>query len=308
MKPQSFEYRAPGSLDEALDLLAEHGEAASVLAGGQSLVPLLNLRLARPALLVDINRLPGLDTVRVGAGTVALGALVRHRALERPPEPGPLGRLLARVAPWVGHPPIRNRGTVCGSLAHADPAAEWSLVGLAAGGQVSLASAGGQRRLGVDALLDSAFATHRRPDEMILDVTFPRWTPGRVGAGFVERARTAGSFADLAVCAVLRVDAADGLDGADGRLVAAADIAVAGVGGRPTLLPGAAAELIGQPLPAAQRDQAAAGAAAARAAAEIQPREDGGEPPEYLRAVVEVMVADALAQAAEEVVRGWRSS
>jgi carbon-monoxide dehydrogenase medium subunit len=271
-----------------------------VLAGGQSLVPLLNLRLARPALLVDINRLPGLDAVRVGPDTVALGALVRHRTLERPPEPGPLGRLLARVAPWVGHPPIRNRGTVCGSLAHADPAAEWNLVGLAAGAEVGLASAGGRRRLGVDALLDSAFATHRRPDELVVDVTFPRWPPGQAGTGFVERARTAGSFAHVAVCVVIRVDGGDGVD--SGR-VTAADLAVAGVGGRPVLLPRAAAELIGQPPTAAQRDRAAA-----RAAAEIQPPADGADPPEYLRAVVEVMVADALGQAAEEVAPRWRSS
>jgi carbon-monoxide dehydrogenase medium subunit len=291
MKPQSFGYRAPGSLDEALELLAEHGDAASVLAGGQSLVPLLNLRLARPELLVDINRLPGLDAVGVEADRVRLGALVRHRALERPPEPGPLGRLLARVAPRVGHPPIRNRGTVCGSLAHADPAAEWALVGLAAGAEVGLASAAGRRRLAVDALLDSPFATHRRPDELIVDVTFPRWPPGRVGTGFVERARTAGSFAQLAVCVVVR---------GDGERVAAADIAVAGVGGRPVLLPGAAAALVGQPLTAAQRDRAAA-----LAAAELQPRPDGGAgSPDHQRAVVEVMVADALAEAAQQHAAG----
>jgi aerobic carbon-monoxide dehydrogenase medium subunit len=316
VKPQSFEYRAPASLDEALALLAEHGDAASVLAGGQSLVPLLNLRLARPALVVDINRLPGLDAIEVDAGRLRLGALVRHRALERPAEPGPAGRLLARVAPRVGHPPIRNRGTVCGSLAHADPAAEWALVGLAAGAEVSLASTAGRRQVAVDALLDSPFATHRRPDELILHVAFPRWPTGQVGTGFVERARTAGSFAELAACVVIRVDAgpvgagpADAgpvaggsVDGGpvDGGRVVAADIAVAGVGGRPVLLPGAAATLLGQRLTAALRDEVAA-----LAAAQIEPRSGAGaEPPGYQRAIVEVMVADALAQAAAELGAG----
>jgi len=293
VKPQSFEYRAPASVLEALDLLAEHGDEASVLAGGQSLVPMLNLRLARPALLVDINRLPGLAEIEVGPDTVRLGALVRHRAVQRPPDSGPLGRLLARVAPRVGHPPIRNRGTVCGSLAHADPAAEWSLVGLAAGAEVGLASVGGTRRLSVDALLDGAFATHRRPEELIVDVTFPRWAPGRIGAGFVERARTAGSFAEYAACVVVRVE--------DER-VAAATVAAAGLGGgRPVLLPAAGALLVGQPLTARQRDLAAE-----RAAAEVVPRLDA-DPPDYQRAIVGVLVADALDQAAAEVGPGWTS-
>jgi carbon-monoxide dehydrogenase medium subunit len=219
-----------------------------------------------------------------------VGALVRHRALEGAPEPGPLGRLLARVAPRVGHPPIRNRGTVCGSLAHADPAAEWCLVGLAAGAEVGLASAAGSRRLTVDALLDSPFATDRRPDELITEVTFPRWAPAEVGCGFVERARTAGSFAQAAACVVVRWAG----PGAGADDVVAVRIAVAGFGGRPVLLPGAAAALVGRPLTGGQ-----SAAAAAAAAAEITPR-DGAGPAGHQRAVVAALVADALDRSARD--------
>ncbi len=292
MKPQSFEYLAPGTLGEALDLLAEHAEAASVLAGGQSLVPLLNLRLARPDFVLDINRLPGLDRVLVADRDVQVGALVRHRAVERALEPGPLGRLLARVAPRVGHPPIRNRGTVCGSLAHADPAAEWCLLGLTVDAEVRLASAAGTRRLTVDALLDSPFSTTRRPDELITEVTFPRWAPGQVGAGFVERARTAGSFAEAAACVLVHwAGPPPGVGGPAGGEVAAVRIGVAGVGGRPVLLPAAAATLVGRPLTGRQRDLAAA-----TAADEITPR-DGADPAGYQRAIVAALITAALDQA-----------
>jgi carbon-monoxide dehydrogenase medium subunit len=293
MKPQSFEYAAPVALDEALALLAERGDEAKVLAGGQSLVPMLNLRLARPGLLVDINRLPGLSTVESSAGGVRLGALVRHRDLERGAVDGPLGRLLAGAARAVGHPPIRARGTVCGSLAHADPAAEWCLVGVAAGARVDVASVRGSRTLSVHDLLDSPLVTALEPDELILAVTFPHWAPGRVGAGFAERARTAGAFAELAACVVVRAR--------EGGRIGSADVAVAGVGGRATRLPDTSARLAGEPL---TRATAAEGAACA--AREIRPG-PGGEPPEgYLRAVTEALVEGALAQAFSEVGPAWR--
>jgi carbon-monoxide dehydrogenase medium subunit len=296
VKPQSFAYRAPATLSEALGLLAEHGDDAKILAGGQSLVPLLNLRLARPDLLVDVNRLPGLAEVAVDGAEVRVGALIRHRDLENPSGPaagvasGPLGRLLARAARHVGHPPIRARGTVCGSLAHADPAAEWCLVGLAAGASVEVAAAGGGRRLAVDDLLDSPLVTTLRADEMITAVRFPRWAEGRVGAGFAERARTAGAFAELAACAV--VEAAAG-----GAVVAAAAVAVAGLGGRPTLLAATGRGLLGQPM-----TTAVARAAGESAAAEAD-TSDG-----YARAAVAALVEDVLVEAFGEVVPGWRSS
>jgi carbon-monoxide dehydrogenase medium subunit len=288
VKPQSFAYRAPATLEEALALLAEHGDEAKVLAGGQSLVPLLNLRLARPGVLVDINRLPGLAAVERGPAGVRLGALVRHRALEPAGAvDGPLGRLLARAARHVGHPPIRTRGTVCGSLAHADPAAEWCLVALAAGAEVDVVSAGGARTLGVDELLDAALVTTLRPDELIVGVRFPYLVDGLVGTGFAERARTAGAFADLAACAIVQT-VADAVD--------RASLAVAGTGGRPVSLAATARSLEGQPL-TRTTVEAAAGSAAREAGV------DG-----YVGAALTVLVADVLARAFEEVAPGWTSN
>jgi carbon-monoxide dehydrogenase medium subunit len=291
---QSFEYRAPATLDEALGLLAQYGDEAKVLAGGQSLVPLLNLRLARPSLLVDINRLPGLGAVEFEPDLVRLGALVRHRAVERPAIDGPLGRLLARVARKVGHPPIRARGTICGSLAHADPTAEWCLVAIGTGAEVEVVSVRGHRRLSVDDLIDSPFVTALEPDELIRGVAFPRWVNGRVGAGFAERSRTAGSFAELAACVVVHAD--------NGRLIAAS-VAVAGTGGRPVRLAGTSQQLAGRPLTRATVTEAAVWAAQ-----EVEPRRDGETPPGYVRAAVEVLVEAALSQAIEEVAPTWRSS
>jgi carbon-monoxide dehydrogenase medium subunit len=294
MKPQSFGYRAPATLDEALHLLAEHGDEAKLLAGGQSLVPLLNLRLARPSLLIDINRLPGLDTLDGSGPDLRVGALVRHRALERPAVAGPLGRLLARVARAVAHPPIRARGTVCGSLAHADPAAEWSLAALACGATVEVVSVRGARRLGIDELLDSAFVTTLAVDEMITQVSFPSWPEGGVGAGFAERARTAGSFAEFAACAVVRAEA--------GRL-ASAGVALAGTAGRPVLLADVSGWLAGQAV-----TPATVAEAAARSAAQLRPPDAADAPQGYVRAAVAALVEDALGQACGEVEPAWRSS
>jgi carbon-monoxide dehydrogenase medium subunit len=287
MKPQSFAYRAPTSVEEILELLAEHGDDAKVLAGGQSLVPLLNMRLARPAMVVDINRVTGLATVDREPQLVRLGALIRHRDLERAVVPGPLGRLLARAAITIGHPPIRARGTVCGSLAHADPTAEWCLLGVATGAEVEVANARGARRLAVDDLLDSPFVTALHPDELILNVTFPRLPDGEAGAGFAERARTAGAFADVAACAVVH---------ARDERVEVARISVSGTGGRALLLGETSRYLTGQPLtPTVTLDAAAAAADEARASG-------------YRRAMVGVLVEDALSQAFEEVQPAWRLS
>ena len=143
MAAPAFDYRAAGDLGEALGVLAAHGEDAKVLAGGQSLVPMMHLRLARPAVLLDINRLPGLDGAAVVDGELRLGALVRHRRLERPFVADPLGALLAAAARHVGHLPIRVRGTFAGSLAHADPAAEWCLIAVTVDARLVLASASG---------------------------------------------------------------------------------------------------------------------------------------------------------------------
>lgn len=288
MKPQSFEYAAPSTLEEVCDLLASRADEAKVLAGGQSLVPMMALRLARPELLIDLNGVAGLDRLTMDGDGVRAGALVRHRQLERVGVDGPLTALLARAARQIAHPPIRARGTVCGSLAHADPAAEWSLVGLAAAARVRVASVRGQREIELEQLLDGPFSTMLEPDEVIVEVEFPQWVPGRHGAGLVERARTAGGFAELAACGVLEV-----VDGT----VGAASVAVAGAAGRPVRLPQTEAALIGRPA-----DASMAAHAGATATAEVPDRGDDG----YAAAVLGVLVEEALTQAAGEVGR-WTS-
>jgi aerobic carbon-monoxide dehydrogenase medium subunit len=241
MVAQAFDYRAAGSRAEALSVLAEHGEDAKVLAGGQSLVPMMHLRLARPAVLLDINRLPGLDHVTATGGELRLGALVRHRRLERPVVADPLGTLLAAAARHVGHLPIRARGTFAGSLAHADPAAEWCLIAVAVGARLVLSSASGERVVAADDFFDYPFVTALRPDEMITEVRLPLLGAG-TGVAFREHAPTAGAFAQVAACATATVESDP--TGGTGR-IGAARLALGGVAGRPRALPAAAGALVG---------------------------------------------------------------
>jgi carbon-monoxide dehydrogenase medium subunit len=235
MVAEAFDYRAAGSRAEALSVLAEHGEDAKVLAGGQSLVPMMHLRLARPAVVLDINRLPGLDRVTVADGALRLGALVRHRRLERPVVADPLGTLLAAAARHVGHVPIRARGTFAGSLAHADPAAEWCLIAVAVGARLVLSSASGERVVAADDFFDYPFVTALRPDEMITEVRLPLLGAG-TGVAFREHAPTAGAFAQVAACATATIEG--GGPGGAGR-AGAVRLALGGVAGRPRLLPAA---------------------------------------------------------------------
>lgn len=241
VKPQSFEYVAARELDHAVATLAEHGEDAKVLAGGQSLVPLLALRLASPPVLVDINRAAGLDTVEVAPGWVSIGATVRHRAFERGEAaglvPGPLGALLARVGRHIGHPPIRNRGTFVGSLAHGDPRAEWALLAVTLGARVVLVSAAGSRELAVEDFLGGPFAPDCRAEELLVRARLPVLAPG-TGTGFSERSRTGGAFMTAAVCAVLTCE--------PGGTVATARVAAAGPLSRPTRLAEVEAALLGR--------------------------------------------------------------
>src|SRR5579871_2795525 len=164
MKPAQFEYFAPRSLDEALDLLAEHGDDGKILAGGQSLVPAMNFRLARPATLIDINRIAELDYVREQNGALHIGALARHAVFEAPVAGGALGALLPRVAHHIAHVPIRTRGTFAGSVAHADPASEWCLVAATLDAAIVVASRRGARTLGPDEYFVTALTTALEPD------------------------------------------------------------------------------------------------------------------------------------------------
>ena len=193
MKPPPFVYVAPTSLDEAVGALAEHGEDAKVLAGGQSLIPLLSLRLARPTALVDLNGVAELSSIAVN-GMTAIGAMTRHRAVERSADVATQVPLLAAAIPYIGHVAIRTRGTIGGSLAHADPAAELPAVALALDATFEATSTRGTRTISAADFFVGYFTTALEPDEILTKVTFPNAAPG-TGVSVQEMARRHGDFA-----------------------------------------------------------------------------------------------------------------
>jgi aerobic carbon-monoxide dehydrogenase medium subunit len=206
MLPPPFDYVAPRSLDEVLGLLAEHGDEAKVLAGGQSLIPVLKLRLGEPALLVDINRLDGLGDIAEDGGGLRVGALVRHRDAERSALLRERYPTMAAAAPQVSDPLVRNLGTVCGSLAHADPAGDWGAVMLAMGAELVVRSRGGSRTIAARDFFDGPFTTTLRPDELLVEVRVP--TRARTGGAYLKLERKVGDFATAAVA--VRVTMSDG--------------------------------------------------------------------------------------------------
>lgn len=206
MKPPPFTYHAPRTVEEALDTLAGVGHEGKVLAGGQSLIPLLNFRLAEPASLVDINQLDELDTIEVSNGSVTVGARVRASQLERHTEAVDRIPLLGETLQLVAHPVVRNRGTVCGSLAHADPAAELPAVLRLLGGSVHVRSRDGDRDIGADDLFVGILESSLEPGELVTSATFPA-PPANTGTAFVELARRHGDYALAGVAALTTVDA-----------------------------------------------------------------------------------------------------
>jgi len=201
MKPAEFDYLRPDSVEEALEALAERGEEARLLAGGQSLMPMLNMRLIQPKLLIDIARLHALDDVRDEGGVLAIGAAVTQGTLELRATLATEVPLLARALPWVGHYQTRNRGTICGSISHADPSAELPLVLAALGGEVVLRSARTRRVLSAYDFFTGMLSTARYADEMVEGARFPIARPG-TGYAFREVALRHGDFALCAVAAV----------------------------------------------------------------------------------------------------------
>ena len=194
MKPAAFAYDDPRELDEVLGLLAREGEDVKVLAGGQSLVPLLNFRLARPDRLVDLNRVEELAYLRRDGDVLRVGALARHADLERSEDVASGWPLLAQAARHVGHPQIRSRGTVCGSVAHADPAAELPVALAALDARFHVRSTRGVRTLSAEELFLGFLTTSLEPDELLVEIEVPAAPPGS-GSAFVEHARTHGDFA-----------------------------------------------------------------------------------------------------------------
>jgi carbon-monoxide dehydrogenase medium subunit len=233
LKPAPFAYVKAAALDQVLDLLVRHGDEARLLAGGQSLIPSLNLRLAAPALLIDINGLDELAGIAVADGTLRIGALTRHRAIEQSGEIARHAPLLAQAMPFVAHPAIRNRGTLGGSIALADPAAELPACALALDARIELRGPTGPRTVAASAFFRGLYETDLRPDEVVTAISIPTPGPGRRSA-FAELARRHGDYALAGLAATARVD---GGTLHDLRLV------FFGIGSRPTLAATAGAVL-----------------------------------------------------------------
>lgn len=282
MKPAPFEYRAPRELDDAIGTMGEVGDEGKVLAGGQSLVPSMNFRLARPAVLVDINNVPDLSYIEADDGVVRIGTLARHIAFESPVVPGPLGTLLAEAAAKVGHLPIRVRGTFGGSVAHADPSAEWCMIAALLDAEMVAASTSGRRTIPAADFFKTVFTTALEPTELLVEVRLPN-LPATSRVGFVEFSRRAGDFAVVAAAVVLHMQ--------EDR-VADAAIALAGVGGTPLRTPAAEAVLRGRAP--SQELFVEAGQAAA---AEVEPMGDIHGSAEYRRDLVSVLTRRALERA-----------
>ena len=284
MKPAPFAYHAASSLDEATQLLSRFGDEAKVIAGGQSLMPLLGFRLARPAHLVDVNGIDALAKIGAADGGLSLGAMVRQRAAERSALVRERCPLLAAALPWIGHPAIRNRGTIGGSLAHADPAAELPAVAVALDATLVARSTRGERQISASEFFAGHFTTALAPDECLVEIRFPAW-PGGAGATFEEVSRRHGDFAMVGVAAVVRSGAAG--DVADARIV------LTGVGGTPVRAHEAEALLRG-----ARAGREAFEAAAERAARDLEPPSDLHATRAYRRHVARVLVRRALERAA----------
>jgi carbon-monoxide dehydrogenase medium subunit len=286
--PAAFDYSAPESLEEALAQLTQHGDEAKVLAGGQSLIPLLKLRFAAPSVLVDINRLAGLDTLAEDGGALRIGALVRHKQCERSELLRSRWPLLADTAGLVSDPIVRNLGTVCGSVAHADPQGDWGSALIAAGAEVVARSAQGERTLRLAGFFEGPFTTQLEPTELVTEIRVPDPGP-RSGGAYLKLERKVGDFATAAVAVQLSLD-----DGTVGR----AGIALTGVG--PSNIEATEAE---QSLQGSLLDEDAIKGAAELAARAAEPHDDLRGTAAYKRQVVRVFTERALRKAAE-IARG----
>jgi carbon-monoxide dehydrogenase medium subunit len=284
MKPAPFRYHAPKTIEEALDTLAEvAGEDGRVLAGGQSLVPIMAFRLARPAHLVDINGVAALRRLAVDGDRLCIGACVRHAAFHKPVVDGPLGRLLSRVVRHIAHYPIRTRGTFCGSIAHADPASEWCAVAAALGADMVAKRADGERIIPADGFFRGIMTTALAEDELLAEVRLPL-LPADTRFGFYEFSRRAGDFALAMALATFRLQ-----NGA----ISEARVAVGGVESRPRRIVQAEQALTGR-----APGRAAFEAAAAAAAAAVEPLDDATIAADYRRDLTGTVTRRALEQAA----------
>ncbi|MFZ5823676.1 MAG: FAD binding domain-containing protein [Bacillota bacterium] len=283
MKPPPFTYHDPTTIAEVLALLQQHGDEAKLLAGGQSLVPVLNMRLARPAVLIDLNRVTELAYIQESDGFLAIGAMTRHAEVERSELAARLQPLLVEAMAHIGHSQIRNRGTIGGSIAHADPSAELPAVLVALEGSVRAVGPAGEREIPAEELFLMYFMTALQPDELLTEVRVPLMPP-RTGYAFEELARRHGDFALAGVACTLTLDEAG--------VVADCRLGLTGVGLTPVRAREAEDLLKGQ-APSAERFAAAA--EAVRGA--IMPEGDVHATAEYRRHLAGVLTERALARA-----------
>jgi len=284
MKPAPFHYHAPRSVDETLDLLAEFADDdGRVLAGGQSLVPTMAFRLARPRHLVDINGVTELNRLAVENGKLCIGAGIRHVVFEKPVEDGPLGHLLADVVRHIAHYPIRTRGTFCGSIAHADPASEWCAVAAALDAEmVAVSKRDGERVIPAREFFQGIMTTALREDELLSEVRLPILPTG-TGTGFAEFSRRAGDYAVAMAVATYRLK---------GGIMSDMRIGIGGAEAAPRRILEAERTLIGRP-PNLGTFQAA-GHAAMKA---VDPLDDDNVSADFRLGIMRTMIVRALEKA-----------
>jgi carbon-monoxide dehydrogenase medium subunit len=282
VKPAKFDYHCPAAIDQAVTILARYQGDARVLAGGQSLVPMMNFRLATPTAIVDLNRIPGLSKVEAVNGMVSIGAMARQRQLEFAPSISEHLPLLSEALRWVGHLPTRTRGTIGGSIAHADPAAEIPRVLQAMAGEVVVRGPQGERHIAAPELFLAPLTTALNPDEILTEVRFPVMPPGASHA-IEEFARRKGDFAIAAIAVVLV---------RDGERCTMARLATAGIGPVPVRLREAEAILEEKGL-----GESAVAAAAQRAAELVEPMSDHNASADFRRHLTGVLTRRAVLEA-----------
>ncbi len=285
MKPAKFDYYAPTTRDEALELLGQHGYDAKVLAGGQSLMPMMNLRLARPAVVVDINRVDGLSGIASDGGGLTIGAMTRQRQIERSSEVSARFPVISAAIPHIAHFQIRNRGTIGGSLAHSDPAAEIPALCVALDSEITAASSSGERTIAAGDFAQGVLTTALEPEELLTQVRLPALDgDGEWRWGFREVCRRDGDFALVGAIALLRVGG--------GGVCQEARITMFAVGDGPMRMSEAEASLLGKVVDADARAEAAVLVSAA-----VDPGSDIHASAEYRKEVSGVMARRALEDA-----------